>query len=143
MQYSTAGASAQPASVEGGTIPFWSAGFWSAGFWADDFWAWAWVVPYATLPRAQKAYILTRLEQRFVATDVDRIVAYAERNNISVKTAIDVLHTEEVERSSFALTRGRTAACRTDKARRTVFSDTAIRRRALRLRNETSATCTP
>lgn len=69
---------------------FWSDGFWAAGFWSDGFWG-VFEQPFPTLPVGRQIFVFTELSRVFTRTTVDRIVAYASAENVSVLTAIEAL----------------------------------------------------
>ena len=73
-----------------GDTEFWSSGFWATGFWSDGFWGLL-DQPYPSLTPGQRLYVLTRLAEVYVSTDVEQIVAHAEKCNVSVMQSIDTL----------------------------------------------------
>lgn len=78
------------APVQPATGNFWSAEFWADGFWSYGFWG-VFQQPFPTLPVGRQIFVFTELSRVFTRTTVDRIVAYASAENVSVLTAIEAL----------------------------------------------------
>lgn len=70
---------------------FWTDGFWSGGFWSDGFWG-VFEQPYTQLKLGQQIFVFTELAKHYALSVSSQIIAFAEKHEVSVLTAMDSLN---------------------------------------------------
>ena len=90
---------------------FWADGFWSAGFWADGFWG-VFEQPYTKLKLGQQIFVCTELAKHYAISVSHQIIAFAEKHEVSVLTAMGSLNvcTQELRITATQREYGITAA---------------------------------